>query len=282
MTIPHAASFVLLLHVSTPGTDMARARGTTPPPDSSVRRELASAQLEAMAPPEPVASSGESSHPRGREPRERMAPMRHAPEGSGGGLIKPDLPVIDVNAYRDVVEDALSVLDRLSEEERAEVRELNREGDDAIRRIKDIGDSDHVGRARELDVLRGVTAQLQELHRAGVSDRRVGRPFVPANLSSTGWSEVNLGQDGLEALRVRFVRPGSAHVTLVNASSEARPAFVEVELTDAAGGVTGSGAWESSPLEDLVPGEKREVLVQIVSEHRFMWERTRAFTLHLE
>jgi hypothetical protein len=255
--------------------EAALSKGKLPPADLAARMDATSEQLEALA-----------TRVEDDEPSAPAAPAPAQPASdesiAAGGLLKPDVPILDVNAFHDVAEDALSVLGGLSPAERRRVREVIQEGEEGIARVKTIGDSDHVARESELRHVNGLTRELQELHQAGMSDRRVGIPFVEARSAASGWTTVDQAENGFEVVRVRFVRPGSAHVTVRNATGAKKPLFVELEFTDMTGAPTGSAAYQTAALEEVAPDEVREVLVPIAPTHERFWDVTEGFTVHVE
>jgi hypothetical protein len=96
------------------------------------------------------------------------------------------------------------------------------------------------------------------------------------------WTDVDHVENGFEAMRTRFLPPGSAHVTVKNLTDEARHLFVELEFFTAAGDRTGEGVFETARLEELRPGEVREVLVPVRPTHPQFWEATKGFTIYLD
>jgi hypothetical protein len=246
--------------------EAAHSRGTAAPADLLARMAATSDELDALGASEGMAMSA--------------APTEEPAEG--GGLVKPDLPLVDVNAFHDIASDAIAAQGGLTTDERRRVRELVQEGEDAVARVKSIGDRDHLARQEQLDRVAAAARELQELQRAGESDRRVGRPLVRAKHAASGWLDVGQEENGFEVIRVRFVEPGSAHVTVRNTGDDSRPLFVELEFTDMTGAITGDAAYETGRLEDVRPGEVREVLALVRREHPRFWDVTQDYTIHVE
>jgi hypothetical protein len=127
-----------------------------------------------------------------------------------------------------------------------------------------------------------VRTELQSLHAAGQTDRRRGYSFVSQSRTHHSWTDVHHVENGFEAMRTRFVAPGTAYVTLKNMTDEARHVFVELEFFTAAGDRTGEGVFETASLEEFRPGEIREIMVPVYRSHARFWDATRSFSIYLD
>ncbi len=188
----------------------------------------------------------------------------------------------EVLKFHDVQLDAESVLDHLTADEAARVAELRQTGENLVAQIKTVRESDHRERDRLVGELMKVREELQALHGAGQSDRRRGYSFVAQSRTHHAWTEVHHVENGFEAMRTRFVSPGTAYVTLKNLTDEARHVFVELEFFTSAGDSTGEGVFETASLEEFRPGEVREILVPIYRSNDRFWTVTRSYTIYLD
>lgn len=189
---------------------------------------------------------------------------------------------VEVVKFHDVLIDAESVQDALTGEEVARVAELRRSGEDLVAQIKVVRESDHRERDRVVGELIKVREELQALHGAGQMDRRRGYSFVPQSRTRHSWTDVHHVENGFEAMRTRFVAPGTAYITLKNLTDEARHVFVELEFFTAAGDSTGEGVFETALLEEFRPGEIREILVPVYRSNAQFWNVTRSYTIYLD
>ncbi|MEM7243706.1 MAG: hypothetical protein AAF533_00095 [Acidobacteriota bacterium] len=189
---------------------------------------------------------------------------------------------MEVLKYRDVATDVQGAVDSLSLDERARLAELLTEGEGHVSTIRNKREVDHVGRQGAVMGLINVRSQLADML-AGTRQLKARQlPFVPQARVRTPWTDVGYSENGFTALRARFVRPGSAFLTVRNDADETRHLFVEVELTDVGGVRTGSGVFETADLEEFRAGEVREVLIPIEIEHRDFWNLTRQYSLYLD
>lgn len=200
---------------------------------------------------------------------------------AGAGLEHPHAATTVIR-FRDVAEDAVGVLPGLSEAERRDVRQLVQAGQDVVALQKDVGRTDHVARTAHLRSLEDITRKLQALHQTGLLDRKKGQPFVPSWRTPDGWLPVSAQAPGLEALRVRFDKPGSAWIMLENTTVEPREFFTEIEFHDHVGESTGAGSAQSPARHELKPGEVRRVLVPIIPAVERFWDVTTGFTVYVE
>jgi hypothetical protein len=191
-------------------------------------------------------------------------------------------PFQEVLELHDVVEDLEARYDRLTWSERAHAKEMIQQGEDIVAAIKAVRESDHVTRQDLVRKLIGVREELAALAGDARTRRTSGYAFVPTHRTRAPWTQVDHRENGFTAVRVRFLPPQSAYVTVQNDSEESRPLFLELEFHDAAGAPTGSGLYETAPLEELRAGEIREVLVPIFPTHPRFWEETRTFTAYLD
>jgi hypothetical protein len=187
----------------------------------------------------------------------------------------------EVVKFHDVVEDVRQVLGTVSVAEGARVDELEQQGEDTVAAIKVVRERDHEQRAELVRKLMAIRSELQDIHDGALTDRTKGFAFVPLRRSGQLWTDVSYTENGFSALRTRFIEPGSAYVTVRNDGDEMRPAFVEIEFYDATGDRTGGGTYETAELEELRPGEVREVLVPIAPERAGFWDATRGYSLAL-
>lgn len=244
-------------------------------------------------------SGAAAPQPYEKPPREMRRKGRHADgsaeASSAEGMAGPaavegpeppaekDLsPYVARRAFRDVAEDALSAQAGMTEDERVHARELIAQGEGVIGQLEKVSSHDHVARDEHLRELADLRDQLRDMQWAAQRNRTKGMPFVPARRTSTGWTQVDYAKDGLEALRVAFVEPGSARLTLRNATDEVRPLLVQMQFFDGTGEPTGDASWQSAALEELKPGEVREVLVLLHATHPRFWAVTRGYTVELE
>lgn len=189
---------------------------------------------------------------------------------------------VEVIKFHDALIEAESVEEGLTIEEVERVAALRQTGEDLVAQVKVVRESDHRERDRVVGELMKVRAELQALHGAGESDRRRGYSFVAQSRTRHSWTDVHHVENGFEAMRTRFVSPGTAYVTLKNLTDEARHVFVEVEFFTAAGDSTGEGVFETASLEEFRPGEIREILVPIYRSDDRFWTVTRSYTIYLD
>lgn len=193
-----------------------------------------------------------------------------------------DSPYVEVLKFRDAAASATEVSEGLSEDENQHVRALVQEGEDTIALLKETKEKDHVATEEHLRKLGSLRQELDQLFQRGMSARGKGFPFVKLQRSGQQqWTDVSHAENGFSALRTRFIEPQSAYVTVRNDSEDLRPLFVELSFYDAVGGETGSGVLETQRLEEMRPGEVREILVPILPTHPQFWEVTRGYTVHL-
>lgn len=190
-------------------------------------------------------------------------------------------PFQQVLAFHDVAEDALRV-PGLNDRERREIRMIIQQGEDIIREIRAVRESDHVVRGELVEDLIALRESLEGYVAASKIDRAPGYAFIPAHRVPQAWTSIGHTENGLTALRTRFLKPSTAYVTLRNDSPERRPVFIELEFYDAGGDLTGDGVFETAPLAELRPGEVREVLVPIFVEHSRFWNATESFAIYLD
>ena len=140
-----------------------------------------------------------------------------------------------------------------------------------------------MARTAHLRSLEDITSKLQALHQTGLLDRKKGQPFVPATRVTSSWLPLKSSEAaGLQALRARFDRPGSAWVMLHNATEQPREFFVEIEFYDHVGESTGTASVENAMRSELKAGEVRKVLVPIIPSNPRFWDETTGFTLYVE
>jgi len=187
-----------------------------------------------------------------------------------------------INAFHDVAEDATSVQDGLTADERTRVRDLGIGGEDLVHMIEDIGNTDHVARDRQVSLLRQVTDELRSLHQAGLRDRMQGKWFIPEENVPQGWMTLGDNTAGIESMRIAFEKPRTARLWVRNTTAEARPFFVDMGFFDVVSKQTGTAAFESGSRDMLVPGEIREVIVPITPVDDYFWQTTRTYTLSVE
>lgn len=214
-----------------------------------------------------------------------------AESGVGLGASAPlprtsDLPqphaATTVLRFHAIAGDVMTVFPRLSDSERDDARQLVQSGEDVIAMVKDLRRADHEAHAAHMRSLDEIADKLQALYQTGLMDRGKGRPFVPAWRTPDGYLLADAAHDDLRALRVAFVMPGTAWVTLENDSDQRREWFVEVELYDRFGEATGAATRRSRPLEELKPHEVRKVELQIVPTHPRFWDVTAGWSIYLE
>ena len=209
-----------------------------------------------------------------------QAPFGEATD-AGAGLTNPH-SATTVLRFRDVSEDVLSVLPGLSETEAADARQLIQSGDDVVVLVKDGRRSDHQARTAHLRSLEEITSKLQALYQTGLLDRKKGQPFVASWHAPDGWVPVSAEAAGLKALRVSFVKPGTAWVMLQNLGTEPREYFAEIEFYDHVGESTGMASVKSEARGELKPGEVRRVLVPIIPTDARFWDVTTGFSIYVE
>ena len=189
---------------------------------------------------------------------------------------------MEVIKFRDVAVGAESVVDGLTADEAARVADLRREGEDLVMAIKEVKESDHRERDRLIRELIKVREELLTLQEAGQTDRRRGYPFVAQSRNPHDWVNVHHTENGFQAIRARFLAPGSAYVTVTNLTDEARHLFAEIEFFTAAGDRIGEGVFETPALGELKPGETREILIPVFTSHRRFWDLADTYTLYLD
>lgn len=189
---------------------------------------------------------------------------------------------MEVVKFRDVAEDLERSFGGLNDAEREEVKDLIQAGDDEVAFIKEVRESDHQERDAAVRRLIAIRTELAEWLWRSAENRRQGHAFIAQDRTHHMWLNLDHQENGFEALRARFVRPQSAYVTVRNATDEARPLFVELEFFDVAGEATGDGAYETAPLEEIRPGEVREVLVPIFPTHPRFWDATTDYRVYLD
>ena len=195
---------------------------------------------------------------------------------------KPATPGATVARYRDIARDVVAIRARLLRVENDRVRELIGKGDLIAKAIEMNPHEDHVAREAAMLDLTAVTDELHDMHLLGLSDRREGIPFLDARQTASGWTNVGIVQGPFAILRVRFLKPGSAYVTLRNASDAARPFAVSLAFTDVAGQPTGSAAFASQSDANLRVGEVREVLLGIAPSLERFWDLTTDFSVSVQ
>lgn len=191
-------------------------------------------------------------------------------------------PYMEVIKYRDVAEDTWRGRDTLTAEERERARELIVQGDELVLDIKAVRESDHEAREERVSHLMQIRQELQALDRLDQEPRTRGYPFLSLRRARVPWTPLEHAENGFRALRTRFIEPGSAYVTVENATDEMRHLFVEMEFFTEAGDRTGHGVFETAELQELLPGEVREVLVPVYRDHPRFWQVTRSFTIYLD
>ena len=191
-------------------------------------------------------------------------------------------PIVVITRYNDLLQDALWVSDGLSATERDRVDALREEGDGLSRQLRKTAQRKHEEREASVERLYEIGTELRGIYDLGNSNRRRGLPLVEAGRTTTGWTVAGIASGPFEVLRTRFIRPGSAYVTVRNASDEPRPYAISLDFSDAVGDSTGTGAWVSRPLEDLAPGEVREVLVAIAPAVDRFWDVTTDYTVSVQ
>lgn len=189
---------------------------------------------------------------------------------------------MEVIKFRDVATNAEAVTDGLTADEAARVAELRRQGEDLVAAIKEVRESDHRERDRLVKELIRTRDELLALQEAGESDRRRGYTFVAQSRNPHAWVNVSHVENGFHAKRARFLAPGSAYLTIENMTDEARHLFVEIEFFTAAGDRIGEGVYETPVLGELKPGETREILIPIYTDHRRFWDQAETYTLYLD
>jgi len=191
-------------------------------------------------------------------------------------------PFKEVRQFHDVAQDVETRYGGLSSSEREQAKALIQQGEDLVAGVKSVKERDHVEREELLRKLVSVREELAMLAGEARVQRSPGYAFVPTHRVRAPWTQIDHRENGFDAVRVRFLPPQSAYVTLENESDERRPVFVELEFHDAAGAPTGSGNYETAPLEEMAPGEVREVLVPIFPTHPRFWQETQTFTVYLD
>ena len=204
-----------------------------------------------------------------------------APESLTSDIPEPHAATT-VLRFHDVAGDVMTVFPRLSDTERDDARQLVQSGEDLIAMVKDLRRADHEAHSAHLRSLDEITAKLQALYQTGLMDRGKGQPFVPAWRTPDGYLLADSAHDDLHALRVAFVKPGTAWVTLENTSDQRREWFVEIQFYDRFGEATGAATRRSRPLEELNPHEVRKVEVQLVPTHPRFWDVTAGWSIYLE
>ena len=191
-------------------------------------------------------------------------------------------PIAVMTRYNDLAQDALDVKGRLTPVENARVAELIAEGDRLVHDVRQIAQRKHEEREAGVTRLYEIGTELRDINLLGLTDRRRGIPMVQARSVQVGWMTVGVAQGPFEVMRARFIKPGSAYVTLRNASDSARACSVGLDFTDNVGAATGSGSFATGPNEDFRPGEVREVLVQIAPSVGRFWEVTTDFSVSVQ
>jgi hypothetical protein len=189
---------------------------------------------------------------------------------------------MEVIKFQDVAEDAERARDAMSAQDVARTSEIIRRGEDLVGEIKGIRESDHAGRDIRIAEMIDIRTELTDLAFATTQSKVKGYPFVALRRSGKQWTDVHHAENGFTAVRTRFLEPGSAYVTVENVSDELRHLFIELEFFSEGGDRTGEGVFETNSLEELRPGEIREVLIPIYRSHPQFWEVTRGFTIYLD
>jgi hypothetical protein len=210
----------------------------------------------------------------------KSAPFGEAPD-AGAGLDNPHVATACIR-FHDVAAQVRGVLGGLSDDERADARQLIQSGEDVVAMVKAGKPSDHGTRTAHVRSLEDITQQLAALYQTGLEDRRKGQPFVPSWRTPEGWVPVSAKAEGLQALRVSFVRPGTAWVVLQNDGDAPRKFFTELQFTDHVGESTGSATLESGAFQELKPHEVRRVEVPIIPTNPRFWDETTGFTIYVE
>lgn len=195
---------------------------------------------------------------------------------------KPLTPGAAIARYRDIARDVVAIRARLVPVEYERVRELMDKGNVIANSIEMNPHEDHVAREAAALDLTAVTDELHDMHVLGLSNRREGMPFLDARQTASGWTNVGLVQGPFAILRTRFLKPGSAYVTLRNVSDAARPFAVSLAFMDVAGQPTGSAAFASQPDANLRVGEVREVLLGIAPSLERFWDVTTDFSVSVQ
>ena len=195
---------------------------------------------------------------------------------------KPAPPNVQVARYRDIARQAVDIRERLTPTEYGRVRELILSGDVVAADIEANPHEDHVARAAAVADLAGITEELHDIHVLGLTDRRKGIPFVEARSTAAGWTQVGLVQGPFAILRARFLKPGSAYVTVRNTSDVAHPFAVSLDFVDVSGQPTGNASFASQPDANLRAGEVREVLLGIAPSVERFWGLTTDFTVSVQ
>jgi hypothetical protein len=191
-------------------------------------------------------------------------------------------PVVAITTYNDVRGDALDVKSRLSATENARVAELIAEGDRVVHEIRQTAQRKHVDRADKVARLREIQGELHDIYETGITSRRKGIPMVRADLAAGNWTTVGQTQGPFTVMRTRFLRPGSAYVTVRNDGDAPRAFGIDLSFSDVVGDPTGEASWTSRDREELRAGEVREVLVQIQPSVNRFWDVTTDYTVTVQ
>jgi hypothetical protein len=240
--------------------------------DFSVRAEAAGPAPGAVPTYEPAEPSA--------EPEVAQAGEQPWPEPEPGPADMQ--PIAVLTRFTDLAQDALAVKGRLSAVENARAAELIAEGNRAVHEVRQVAQRKHEEREAGVTRLYEIGTELRDISNLGLTNRRQGIPMVEANRMQAGWTTVGVTTGSFEVLRTRFIKPGSAYVTLRNASDAARACSVGLEFTDIVGDATGSGGAATGPNEDFRPGEVREMLVQIAPGVDRFWAVTTDFSISVQ